>query len=147
MDAPYISAIAALAGSAIGGLTSLAASWLSQRGQCKSQRLAHEVTRREQLYESFIEEASKLYADAFERDTGEIAKMVKLYAIAGKMRLAASPKVVECGDQVIRRIITEYEASNKAFRDVMQILDKQEMNPLAAFADACREELQQWRAV
>ena len=36
MDPAYISAIAALAGSAIGGLTSLAASWLSQNVQARA---------------------------------------------------------------------------------------------------------------
>src|SRR5262249_1374137 len=133
MDAPYISALAALAGSAIGGFTSLAASWLSQHVQFRAQRLAPEARRRRGLYGRFIEEASKMYADAFVRDVGEVDKMVKLYALAGKIRVAGSPNVVKSTDDVIRRIITEYQAPNKTFRDVIQILDKQEMNPLATF--------------
>jgi hypothetical protein len=142
MDAPYISALAALAGSAIGGFTSLAASWLSQHVQFKSQRLAHEVSRREALYESFIEEAAKLYADAYEHSDGEISKLVGLYALVGKMRLGASAKTIESADKVVRVIIETYRAGNKSFADVVEILDKQEMNPLAAFSDACRAELQ-----
>jgi hypothetical protein len=141
MDAPYISALAALAGSAIGGFTSLAASWLSQHVQFKSQRFAHEVSRREQLYESFIDEASKLYADAYEHNEGEISKMVKLYALVSKMRLVAAPKTIDSADAVVRVIIETYLAPNKTFRDVLEILDRKEMNPLRAFSDACREEL------
>jgi len=74
MDTAYFSAFAALAGSAIGGLTSLVASWLTQRGQFKVQRLAHEIARREDLYKDFIEEASKSYADAIEHDLTEASR-------------------------------------------------------------------------
>src|SRR4051794_27480704 len=147
MEAPYVSALAALAGSAIGGLTSLAASWLTQRVQFKSQRLAHEVSRREALYESFIEEASRLYADAYEHSAGEISKMVNLYALVSKMRLLAAPKTIESADAVVRTIIETYLAPNKTFGSVLEILDKKEMNPLRAFADASREELQASGAV
>ena len=39
MNAAYISALAALAGSVIGGLTSLLTSWLTQRTQARAQEL------------------------------------------------------------------------------------------------------------
>ena len=42
MEAAYISAFAALAGTAIGGLTSFVTSWVTQHGQVKAQRLATE---------------------------------------------------------------------------------------------------------
>ena len=143
MDAPYISALAALAGSAIGGFTSLAASWLSQHAQFKSQRLAHDVTRREQLYESFIEEASRLYADAYEHSEAEVAKLVKLYAVwSARCVLPPCRKRSTAADAVVRVIIETYLAPNKTFRDVLDILDKKDMDPLRAFSDACREELQ-----
>ena len=44
MDFAYLSPSAALAGSAIGGLTSLGASWLTQRVQVSAQQLAHAST-------------------------------------------------------------------------------------------------------
>ena len=71
MDAAYVSAFAALAGAAIGGLTSFATSWLIQRAQARMQQLAHKLTRREELYKDFIEEASRLYADSLIHDTPE----------------------------------------------------------------------------
>ena len=64
----------------------MATSWLTQRVQFRSQQLAHDVSRREQLYEDFIEEASKLYADAYEHDEAEISKFVKLYELVNALR-------------------------------------------------------------
>jgi len=60
MDSASLSAFAALAGAAIGGLTSFATSWLTQQTQVKVQQSAHKLTKREELYKDFVEEASKL---------------------------------------------------------------------------------------
>ena len=38
-------------------------------------------------------------------------------------------------------IIETYLAPNKTFRDVVEILDNDAMNPLREFSNACREEL------
>ena len=46
MDAAYVSAFAALAGATLGGLTSFAISWITQRAQARAQQLAHKLTRR-----------------------------------------------------------------------------------------------------
>jgi hypothetical protein len=40
MDASVVTALAALAGATIGGLTSVIASWLAQQEQARAQRLA-----------------------------------------------------------------------------------------------------------
>jgi hypothetical protein len=64
MDLPYVSALSALAGSVIGGVTSTSVTWLTQRAQARSGQLAHEFTRREELYRDFIVAASKTYGDA-----------------------------------------------------------------------------------
>jgi hypothetical protein len=50
MDASGITALAALAGAAIGGLTSVVASWLTQRAQARTQRLAQDQLRRQEIY-------------------------------------------------------------------------------------------------
>ena len=68
MDTAYISAVAALAGSIIGGLTSLATSWVTQRTQARAGELTRNRRRREKLYGQFIDEASRLYIDALGRD-------------------------------------------------------------------------------
>jgi hypothetical protein len=77
MDSASISALAALAGAAIGGLTSFATSWLAQQTQIKAQQFAHKLTRREELYKDLIEEASKLYADSLIHETPGVSQLVR----------------------------------------------------------------------
>ena len=64
MEAAYIPALAALAGTVIGGLTSFAPSWATLRAPTRAQRRANEADKREGLFGRFLEEAAKLYADA-----------------------------------------------------------------------------------
>ena len=141
MDPAYFSVFAALAGSTIGGLTSLTASWLSQHVQFRAQRRASDLSKREELYKNFIEEASRWFADAFEHDKAEVANLVNLYALVSRMRVVSSPAIVENADRVVRVIIETYGAPNKTFREVKEILDQNSMNPLREFSNACREEL------
>jgi len=143
MEPAYYSALAALAGSMIGGLTSLAASWLTQHVQSRTQRLAEDLRRREGLYKDFIEEASRWYADAYEHDTAKISNLVKLYALVSMMRVLSSPNVVESADGGVRVIIGTYLGPNKTFRDLQEILDNDAMNPLRDFSSACRNELRE----
>jgi hypothetical protein len=141
VDPAYFSVFAALAGSTIGGLTSLTASWLSQHVQFRAQRRASDLSKREELYKNFIEEASRWFADAFEHDKAEVANLVNLYAFVSRMRVLSSPAIVENADRVVRVIIETYGAPNKTFREVKEILDQDSMNPLREFSNACREEL------
>ena len=141
MDPAYLSALAALAGSTIGGLTSLAASWLSHHVQWRAQQLAHDVSGREELYKNFIEEAARLYADAYEHDEAKVSNLVNLYALISRMRVLSSPTIIENADGVARVIIETYLRPNKTFRDVREIVDDAAMDPLRAFSNACREEL------
>jgi hypothetical protein len=53
MDVAYMSALSALAGSAIGGLTSGVTTWLNQRSLARAGQLAHELSRRQELYRDF----------------------------------------------------------------------------------------------
>jgi len=141
MEPAYLSAFAALAGSTIGGLTSLTASWLTQHVQFRAQQRASDLSRREQLYEHFIDEASRLYAEAYEHDEAATSKLVNLYALVSKMRVLSSPPIAANADRVVRVIIETYLAPNKTFRDVVEILDNEALDPLRAFSNACREEL------
>ena len=141
MNPVTISALAALAGSTIGGLTSLTASWLSQRVEFQSQQQARDLSRREELYKDFIEEASRLFADAYENDQAKVSNLVDLYALVSRMVVLSSPRIVESADEVVRVILATYQAPNKSIRDVEEILDHQSLNPLRSFSIACREEL------
>lgn len=87
MNPAYISALAALAGSIIGGLTSFAAAWVTQRQQANVQWLLHDKSRRQELYKQFIDEASKPYADALVHNQVEIPALVSVYALISRMRI------------------------------------------------------------
>jgi hypothetical protein len=57
MDSATISALAALSGAIIGGVTLFGTSWLSQKTQAKVQQRAHKLSQREDLYKDCIEKA------------------------------------------------------------------------------------------
>ena len=143
MDPAYVTAFAALAGSVIGGLTSLAASWLNQSFDFKVQRLAQDMNQRVELYKNFIEEASRCYADAYEHDKADVSNLVNLYALVSRMRVRSSPNIVEQADRVVRVIIETYLGPNKTLRDVLEILDNDALNPLRESSNACRDELRE----
>lgn len=147
MDPTYLTAVAALAGSTIGGLTSLTASWLTQHVQFRSQRIAQGLSRREDLYTQFIQEASKVYADAYEHNDPRVSNLVNLYALVSLMRVVSSEGVVASADRVVRAIIETYKAPNKGFRDVEEVMGNVAMDPLFDFSAACREELGRVRAL
>jgi hypothetical protein len=144
MDAAYLSAAAALVGSAIGGFTSLSTTWLTQHGQVRFQRLTQERAERESLFAQFIDEASLLYADAFTHDGTDLAKISKIYAMIGRMRLVSSKDIVDHADRVSQMIIDTYLAPNRTFRDIQELRKNGAMDPLKEFSEACRKELEKY---
>ena len=144
MDAAYVSALAALAGAAIGGLTSFATSWVTQRAQARAQQLAHKLTRREELYKDFIEEASKLYADSLVHETPDVSQLVRLYSMISMMRALSPTTIVEDADKVARMIVNTYLAPNKTFPELRDMVNSGAIDPLRDFSEACREELQRF---
>jgi hypothetical protein len=143
MEAAYLSAFSALAGSAIGALASLGTTWLTQRHQDRSQRLAQESARRERIFGEFIDQASQLYADALSHTSLEDpARLVPLYATIGKLRLFASARTVTAADAVMERIVETYYLPNLdcTARPSPQV-QVGDFDILRDFTEACRAEL------
>ncbi|HWT79859.1 MAG TPA: hypothetical protein VN648_13820 [Candidatus Methylomirabilis sp.] len=145
MDGATTSALAALAGSLVGGLTTLCGSWLSHQAQARAQEKAEDRTTREALYRDFIVEASRLFGDALMTDKPEISKLIELYAMVSRMRVRSSPRIVENAEKVARIIADTYFAPNKSLRELHDMLDSERMDPLRGFSEACREELRPLR--
>ena len=141
MDSATLSALAALGGALLGGLTSFATTWLSQQGQARTQQLTHQINRREELYKSFIEEASETYADALTHDLSDVTKLVALYAMVSRMRVMSSQATIAAGDAAVRTIIKTYGAPNKTLTDLRDFADRDEMNVLETFSECARQEL------
>jgi len=97
MELLYLPAIAL--GSASGAFATAVTSWVNQRRQDRARRSSRATLQREQLYKSFIEEASRLYADALANDTADLSKLVDMYALIGRMKVLSSDKVVEAAEK------------------------------------------------
>ena len=143
MDSAFISAFAALGGTLIGGMTSFAASWLTQHRQVKAQQVAHKLARQEGLYKDFVEEASKLYADSLIHETPDVSQLIRLYAMISRMRVVSSSTTVQHAEQVARMIVNTYLTPNKTFPELRDMVNSGAMDPLRDFSEACREEFQQ----
>ena len=140
MDGSVISALSALGGAAIGGLTSIVGAWLSQQRQVMAQELVQDKLRRQELYREFIEEASKTYGDALQHDKTDVSALVGIYTRISRMRVLSSPKVVEAADQAALAIIDAYLAPNVTFPELRDLAEKGRLDPLRVFAEACRAE-------
>jgi hypothetical protein len=141
VNSAYLPALAALAGSAIGGLTSFASAWLTQHHQDRADRLSRNKARRQRVYKQFIDEASKLYADALVHDL-EISALVSVYALVSRMRVLSSVAVVEKAESVVHMIVETYCAPNKTFPELRELMSSHAIDPLRAFSEECRAELQ-----
>jgi hypothetical protein len=142
MNASVVTALAALAGAAIGGLTSVIASWLAQHTQARAQRIAQNQIRRQKLYKEFIERSSKLYLHALQNDDADVSALMGLYAQVSRMRILSSAAVVDSADQILKEIVDTYLEPNKTFPELREMADSGLIDPLRNFSEACREEFQ-----
>jgi hypothetical protein len=102
MDTAVLSATAGLVGSLIGGVSTFAASWVTQGKLLGSQRRIHDATQRQQLYSEFIVEATKRLAEAWNHQPEGPEVVTNLYSAVQRMRLISSSRVVDCAEQVMR---------------------------------------------
>ena len=142
MEAAYISALAALAGTAIGGLTSFATSWTTQQAQVRAQRLANERDKREALFGRCLEEAARLYADALQNKRDDVSALIGIYALTNRIRLISAPRIVESADALVGIIVDTYLAPNVTLEEMRSNWVNKHVDPLRDFSEACREELQ-----
>jgi hypothetical protein len=136
MDMFYIPALASFSGSASGTLASIVTGWVTQRRKDRVRHRLRATSQREELYKSFIEEASRLYADALVNDKSEVSKLVDLYAL----KILSSDAVIEAAEKAGRLILNTYLSPNRTFVDLPDLIN--EMDPLRDFSEACRRELQ-----
>jgi hypothetical protein len=146
VDASIISALAALTGAAVGGLTSGIANWLNHRSQLRAQWLLHEKSRRQILYRDFIEEASKCHIDALQHGEADIPGLVGLYAKLNRMRALSSKPVVLCAEDVARKILDTYLEPDRSFVELREMAIDGTIDLLQGFSAACRDEFEEMQA-
>jgi hypothetical protein len=145
MDPAYISALAALAGATIGGLTSFSTSWLTQRTQLRHAHREAERVELKTLYQDFITEATRLSVEAQRAKTDDIddvSGLLGLHAMVGYMRLVSDQPVIDAAVQAEEAIIETYLGPDRTVRELMDAARHQgELSFLVEFSAACRKDL------
>ncbi len=148
VDAAILTPVSLFLGALIGGGASLCAAIYTQRSQDRLQRIAGEVAKREAVYADFVMSASNLLLYAFIHDdispTGDEQRLIGLI---NRMRLFAPQRVVSGAEAVLRAIV---EIALKPSVELRQLakeaLSKSlEPDPLLAFSEICRADLDQLR--
>jgi hypothetical protein len=145
MDPAYISALAALAGAAIGGMTSFATSWLTQRTQLRHAHREAERAELKTLYQDFITEASRLFVQALTTktdDIDDISGLEGLHATVGRMRLVSDQPVIDAAMQAEKTTIETYLGPDRTIRELMDYASNRiETSFLVEFSAASRGDL------
>lgn len=145
MDVAYLSALSALAGSVVGGLTSGITTWLSQRSQARAGQSAYDASRRRELYTDFILAASKAYTEAVTTSEPKIEELVSLYAMISRMRTMSSSDIIACAEQVVLKTIDAYSQPNRTVFEMRELVKSVTgVDPLKDFAEAVRDEYQRF---
>jgi hypothetical protein len=143
MDSGYITAFAALGGAALGGLTSFATSWTTQRTQMKSQRSETSKSKRQKLYKAFIDDAARMYGDALIHDKLETTGLINLHSLVSRMRIVSSGPVIETAVIVVKVITETYSQPNKSPEEIEAMISNGSVDILQSFSEACRDEFEQ----
>ena len=147
MDAAYLSALSALAGSAVGGLTMALSAWISQSVSARAGLISSHLARRQELFRDFIVSASRVYGEALTSSEPKIPELLELYALISRMRVLCRPETVAAGENLMRSILDTYLAPNRTFKELRDLMTAGDgIDPLKEFSVAAREEIEAARA-
>jgi len=141
MDTAYLSALSALGGATIGGLASFGSSWLTQRTQLRFSHYEAVKAKREALYAEFVDEASRLYGDALGHQKDDVADLVKIYGLIGRIMLVAPRPVVTAAERTLDTIVQAYLGPNRTLHEVMDDVHRGGFDFFTEFGAACRQDL------
>jgi len=143
MDAAYLSALSALAGSVVGGLTMALSAWISQSVSARAGLISSHLARRQELFRDFIVLASRAYGEALTSSEPKIPELVELYALLSRMRVLCRPETVAAGEKLMRLIGDTYLAPNRTFKELRDLIAAEDgIDPLKDFSVAAREEIE-----
>src|SRR6266478_2478786 len=120
MDSSIIAAFSAILGTTVGGLSTFATTFLSQRYAMRRDILAKDVANREQLYSQFLKEVGNLYFDSVNRtlhDTSQQASLIQMYSLVGRIRMISSEVVLTSAEKVAEDIVESYKRPPMSFQD------------------------------
>jgi hypothetical protein len=135
-----ITALAAVAGSIVGGLASFLTTFFTQRHRAHNELVLREAAHREELYSQFIKEAGNLYVDSLDKALENPALLIGVYSLVGRIRLVSNDTVLAAAEKVVDSIVDSYSSPPTTFHDVVKLARESHFDPLKEFTEACREE-------
>ena len=142
LDSSIISALSALFGSLIGGASTFATAWVSQKSQNRRESINAEIRRREQVYTEFIDECSNLWIDSILHPLDNPAQLIKAYAILHRIRLTSSDEVVDIADSTFKYIVEQYYQPTVTKEELHEMyVSHKIVKPLQKFSEVCRHDL------
>jgi hypothetical protein len=142
VDVASVSALSALAGSVVGGMTTGFTTWISGRSQARAGHLVADLARRQDLFRDFIVAASKTYAGALVSTEPNIQEAVALWAMVSRMRVLCSPPTTASAEKVMRQTMDTFFAPPKTHAELHDLIKRGVgIDPLQQFSEAAREEL------
>ena len=66
--------------------------------------------------------------------------LMGLYADVSRMRVLSSARVIQCADQIVKKIIDTYLEPNKTFPELREMAASGLIDPLREFSEAARAE-------
>ena len=142
--AAILSQVSGLLGALIGGGTSFAVAVYNQRSQERLQRVADEVTKRENIYADFLVNASKLLLNAYTHDDLVMgADEQHLIGLINRTRLFAPPHIVGEAEAVLKSIVEVLLKPSIQLRQLaLESLSKSpDPDPFLKFSLSCRADL------
>lgn len=140
MEANFITAMAGILGSLVGGSATVATAWLTQSTANKRELVQLEFRYRETLYGEFITECSRLLIDGMTHSLERPETLMNAYALLNRVRLSASPTVLREAEKLLRRVTDQYFSRNLTVEEMRDIAHSEDADPLKGFGEACREE-------
>ena len=146
MDIALVSAMSGVLGSLVGGSTTVATAWITQKTLNKRELIREEMRKREALYGEFIGECARLLLDAFTHTLDKPDTLLPLYALINRVRLSASQPVLAEAEHLLKRITEQYFSRNLTLEEIRDLAISEGSDPLKSFGEACRAELKSMRA-
>src|SRR5262245_29840686 len=112
MDSSFITAMAGVLGSLVGGTSTVAATWVIQRTRSRRKSIDAEIGKREALYGQFISECSKCVVDSFERQLEKPETLLSIYELLNRIRLCSSDSVLREAERALVAITEQYFGPN-----------------------------------
>lgn len=135
-----ITALAAVAGSIVGGLASFLTTYFTQRHQAHRDLMLREAAHREELYSQFIKEAANVYVDSLDKTIESPASLLGVYSLVGRIRLVSNDTVLAAAEKVVDSIVDSYNRPPTTFDTMVTMVREGQFDPLKEFTEACREE-------